>query len=140
MSDSVRPHRRQLTRLSGPWDSPGKNTGVGCHFLLQCMKVKSKREVTQSCLTLSDPSLVPGSAEGHAGTGEGRSAAAGRVAGAAEGSPARKQPAAAAAVRRAGAGAGEGSGKGPASGASISEHAGSGPCGADLLRLRQGGA
>ena len=38
-----------------PWDSPGKNTGVGCHFLLQCMKVKSEREVAQSCLTLSDP-------------------------------------------------------------------------------------
>ena len=43
------------TRLPRPWDSPGKNTGVGCHFLLQCMKVKSEREVTQSCLTLSDP-------------------------------------------------------------------------------------
>ena len=45
MSDSVRPHRRQLTRLLYPWDSPGKNTGVGCHFLLQCMKVKSESEV-----------------------------------------------------------------------------------------------
>ena len=55
VSDSVRPHRRQLTRLPRPWDSPGKNTGVGCHFLLQCMKVKSEREVAQSCLTLSDP-------------------------------------------------------------------------------------
>ena len=55
MSDSVRPHRRQLTRLPHPWDSPGKNTGVGCHFLLQCMKVKSKSEVAQSCPTLSDP-------------------------------------------------------------------------------------
>ena len=55
MSDSVRPHRRQPTRLCRPRDSPGKNTGVGCHFLLQCMKVKSEREVTQSCLTLSDP-------------------------------------------------------------------------------------
>ena len=55
MSDSVRPHRRQPTRLPHPWDSPGKNTGVGCHFLLQCMKVKSECEVTQSCLTLSDP-------------------------------------------------------------------------------------
>ena len=43
------------TRLSHPWDSPGKNTGVGCHFLLQCMKVKSEREVAQSCPTLSDP-------------------------------------------------------------------------------------
>ena len=74
MSDSVRPHRhtaaaakslqscptlcdpidRQPNRLHSPWDSPGKNTGVGCHFLLQCMKVKSKNEVAQSCLTLSD--------------------------------------------------------------------------------------
>ena len=54
MSDSVRPHRRQPTRLLCPWDSPGKNTGVGCHFLLQCMKVKSQSEVTQSCPTLSD--------------------------------------------------------------------------------------
>ena len=43
------------TRLPHPWDSPGKNTGVGCHFLVQCMKVKSKSEVAQSCLTLSDP-------------------------------------------------------------------------------------
>ena len=51
----VRPHRRQPTRLPCPWDSPGKNTGVGCHFLLQCMKVKSEREVAQSCLTLSNP-------------------------------------------------------------------------------------
>ena len=42
MSDSVRPHRRQPTRLPHPWDSPGKNTGVGCHFLLQCVKVKVK--------------------------------------------------------------------------------------------------
>ena len=55
MSDSVRPHRQQPTRLPRPWDSPGKNTGVGCHFLLQCMKVKSESEVTQSWLTLSDP-------------------------------------------------------------------------------------
>ena len=54
MSDSVRPHRRQPTRLPSPWDSPGKNTGVGCHFLLQCMKVKSESEVGQSCPTLSD--------------------------------------------------------------------------------------
>ena len=53
--DSVRPHRRQPTRLRCPWDSPGKNTGVGCRFLLQCMKVKSESEVTQSCPTLSDP-------------------------------------------------------------------------------------
>ena len=55
MSDSVRPHRRQPTRLPRPWDSPGKNTGVGCHFLLQCMKVKTQSEVAQSCPTLSDP-------------------------------------------------------------------------------------
>ena len=55
MSDSVRPHRQQPTRLCCHWDSPGKNTGVGCHFLLQCMKVKSEREVAQSCPTLSDP-------------------------------------------------------------------------------------
>ena len=63
MSDSVRPHRWQPTRLPRPWDSPGKNTGVGCHFLLQCMKVKSKSEVAQSCLTLSDPMdcSLPGS-------------------------------------------------------------------------------
>ena len=54
MSDSVRPHRRQPTRLLCPWDSPGKNTGVGFHFLLQCMKVKSESEVAQSCLTLCD--------------------------------------------------------------------------------------
>ena len=54
-SGSVRPHRWQPTRLPGPWDSPGKNTGVGCHFLLQCMKVKSESEVAQSCPTLSDP-------------------------------------------------------------------------------------
>ena len=54
MSDSVQPH---------PWDSPGKNTGVGCHFLLQCIKVKSETEVTQSCLTLRDPMdcSLPGS-------------------------------------------------------------------------------
>ena len=49
------PHRWQPTRLLCPWDSPGKNTGVGCHFLLQCIKVKSKSEVAQSCPTLSDP-------------------------------------------------------------------------------------
>ena len=55
MSDSVRPHGWQPTRLPRPWDSSGKNTGVGCHFLLQCMKVKSESEVAQSCLTLSDP-------------------------------------------------------------------------------------
>ena len=55
VSDSVRPHRRQPTRLCRSWDSPGKNTGVGCHFLLQCMQVNSEREVAESCLTLSDP-------------------------------------------------------------------------------------
>ena len=63
MSDSVQPHRRQPTRLPCPWDSPGKNTGVGCHFLLQCIKVKSESEVAQSCPTLSDPMdcSLPGS-------------------------------------------------------------------------------
>ena len=55
VSDSVWPHRRQPTRLPRPWDSPGKNTGVGYHFLLQCRKVKSEREVAQSCPTLSNP-------------------------------------------------------------------------------------
>ena len=55
MSDSVRPHRWQPTRIPHPWDSPGKNTGVGCHFLLQCMKVKNESEVTQSCPTLRYP-------------------------------------------------------------------------------------
>ena len=55
MSDSVRPHRWQPTRLPHRWDSPGKNTGVGCHFLLQCMKGKSQSEVAQSRPTLSDP-------------------------------------------------------------------------------------
>ena len=54
VSNSVRPHRRQPTRLPRPWDSQGKNTGVGCHFLLQCMKVKNESEVAQSCPTLSD--------------------------------------------------------------------------------------
>ena len=52
---SVRPQRRQPTRLHCPWDSSGKNIGVGCHFLLQCMKVESESEVTQPCLTLRDP-------------------------------------------------------------------------------------
>ena len=63
MSDSVWPHRQQPTRLPCPWDSPSKNTGVGCHFLLQCMKVKSKSEVAQSCPTLSNPldCSLPGS-------------------------------------------------------------------------------
>ena len=55
MSDSVRPHRRQPTRLPRPWDSAGKNTGVDCHFLLQCMKVKSDSEVAQSCPLLVTP-------------------------------------------------------------------------------------
>ena len=55
MSDSVRPHRRQPTRLPHPWDSPGKNTGVGCHFLLQGMKVKSESEAAQSCRLLATP-------------------------------------------------------------------------------------
>ena len=63
MSDSVQPHRWQPTRFPHPWDAPGKNTGVGCHFLLQCMKVKSESEVAQSCPTLSDPMdcSLPGS-------------------------------------------------------------------------------
>ena len=59
----MRPQRQQSTRLPHPWGSPGKNTGVSCHFLLQCMKVKSESEVTQSCPTLSDPMdcSLPGS-------------------------------------------------------------------------------
>ena len=63
VSDSVQPHRQQPTRLPRPWDSPGKNTGVGCHFLLHCVKVKSESEVPQSCPTLSDPMdcSLPGS-------------------------------------------------------------------------------
>ena len=63
MSDSVQPCRQQPIRLPRPWDCPGKNTGVGCHFLLQCMKVKSESEITQSCPTLSDPMdcSLPGS-------------------------------------------------------------------------------
>ena len=67
MCDSVQPYRRQPTKLPHPWDSQGKNTGVGCHFLLQCMKVKSESEVAQSYLTPSNPmdcsppgSSVPG--------------------------------------------------------------------------------
>ena len=61
MSDSVQPHG--LHRLPRAWDSPGKNTGVGCHCLLQCMKVKSESEVAQSCPTLSGPMdrSLPGS-------------------------------------------------------------------------------
>ena len=54
MSDSVRPNRRQPTRVPSPWDFSSKNTGVGCHFLLQCMKMESESEVAQSCPTLSD--------------------------------------------------------------------------------------
>ena len=63
VSDSVWPHRQQPTRLPHPWDSPGKNTGVGHHFLLQCMKVRSESEVTQLCPTLCDPMdcSLPGS-------------------------------------------------------------------------------
>ena len=63
VSNSVRSQRRQPTRLPRPWDSAGKSTGVGCHFLLQCMKVKSESEVTQSCPTLCDPMdcSLPGS-------------------------------------------------------------------------------
>ena len=63
MSDSVRPHRQPPTRLLCLCDSPGKNNGVGCHFLLQCMKLKSEREVAQSCPTLSHPTdcSLPGS-------------------------------------------------------------------------------
>ena len=51
----MQPHRRQPTRLPRPWDSPGKNIGMGCHFFLQCVKVKSESEVAQLFLTLSDP-------------------------------------------------------------------------------------
>ena len=60
---TLRPQRQQPTRLPRPWDSPGKNTGVGCHFLLQCVKEKSESEVAQSCLTPSDPMdcSLPGS-------------------------------------------------------------------------------
>ena len=63
MSDSVQPQRQQPTRFHDPWDSPGKNTGVGCHFLLQCMKVKSESEVAQSCPTHRNPMdcSLPGS-------------------------------------------------------------------------------
>ena len=63
LSNSVQPHRGQPIRIPRPWDSPGKNMGVGCHFLLQCMKVKSESEVAQSCPTPSDPMdcSLPGS-------------------------------------------------------------------------------
>ena len=63
LCDSVRPHRRQPTRLPRSWNSPGKNPGVGCHFLLQCMNVKGESEVAQLCLTVNDPMdcSLPGS-------------------------------------------------------------------------------
>ena len=63
VSDSVRPQRQQPPRFPHPWDSPGKDTGVGCHFLLQCMKVKSESEVAQWCPTPRDPMdcSLPGS-------------------------------------------------------------------------------
>ena len=63
---TLQPHKWQPTRLRHPWDSPGKNTGVGCHFILQCMKVKSESEVAQSCLSLSDAMdcSIPGSSMG----------------------------------------------------------------------------
>ena len=63
VSDAVGPHRWQPTRLPHPWDFPGKNTGVGCHFLLQCMKVRSESEVAQLCLALHNPMdcSLPGS-------------------------------------------------------------------------------
>ena len=63
LCQTLRPHRQQPNRLFCPWDSPGKNTGVGCHFLLQCTKVKNESQVVQSCLTLSDSmdSSLPGS-------------------------------------------------------------------------------
>ena len=59
----MRPHRWQPTRLPRPWDSPGENTGVGCHFLLQYMEVKRESEVAQLCPTLRDPMdcSLPGS-------------------------------------------------------------------------------
>ena len=59
----MQPHKQQPTRLPRPWDFPGKNTGVGCHFLLQCMKVKSESEIAQSCPTHRDPMdcSLPGS-------------------------------------------------------------------------------
>ena len=55
MSNSVQPQGLKPTRLLCPWNSPGKNTGVGCHFFLQCVKVKSESEFAQSCPTPSDP-------------------------------------------------------------------------------------
>ena len=59
MSDSVRPNTRQPSWLRSPWNSPGKNTGVGCHFLLQCMKVKRESQVAQLCLTQRPHGLQP---------------------------------------------------------------------------------
>ena len=60
---TLRPHRRQPTRLRRPWDSPGKNTEADCYFLLQCMKVKSESEIAQLCPTLRNPMdcSLPGS-------------------------------------------------------------------------------
>ena len=60
---TLQPHRWQTTRLPHPWDSPGKNTAVGCHFLLQCVKAKSESEGTQSCPASSNPMdcSLPGS-------------------------------------------------------------------------------
>ena len=60
---TLQPHRLQPTRLLCLWDFPGKNTGEGCHFLLQCMKMKSESELAESCPTLSDPMdcSLPGS-------------------------------------------------------------------------------
>ena len=55
MSHSVQPHRHKPTRLPHPWDSPGKNTGVGCHFLLQCVEVKSESEVASRVRLLATP-------------------------------------------------------------------------------------
>ena len=65
VSNSVRPHSQQPTRLIHPWESPGKNIGVGCHFLPQGMKVKSASEATQSCPTLLDhmDCSLPGSSD-----------------------------------------------------------------------------
>ena len=59
MSDSLRPHRWQPARFPRPWDSPGKNTGVGCHIFLKCMKVKGESEVAQLCLTQRPHGLQP---------------------------------------------------------------------------------
>ena len=93
MSNSVRPHRQQLTRLPRPWDSPGKNTGVGCHVLLQCIKVKSEGEVTQSCPTLSNPMdcSLPGSSI-H-GSFQARVLESGAIAFSVPGSTSSKEPA-----------------------------------------------